>query len=63
MVRKRDLMSYLFKGVTTDLQHARRNSVYSLRWPDVLRYRLAQYWGSYSGNRRCRELSVSLRES
>ena len=62
-VRKRDLLRYLYTGVTTDLQHARRNRVPLHRWPNVWRYRLAQYWGSYSGNRRSRELSARLRES
>lgn len=62
-VRKRDLLRYLLKGVTTDMYHAHRNGVPLRRWPNVWHYRLAQYWGSYNGNRRSRELSASLRES
>lgn len=62
-VRKRDLLRYMFKGVTTDLKHAYISQIPLHRWPGVCRYRLAQYWGSYSGNRRSRELSASLRES
>ncbi len=63
VVRKRDLVRYLTRGVAADLQHARMNRVPLHRWPDVWRYRLAQYWGSYSGNRLSREISASLRES
>ena len=62
-VRKRDLLRYLLKGVATDLHHAHKNRVPLDRWPNVWRYRLAQYWGSFNGNRRSRELSASLRES
>ncbi len=62
-VRKRDLLRYLLKGVTTDLHHARSNRVSLDRWPSVWRYRLAQYWGSYKGNRSNRKLSAMLRES
>jgi glycosyltransferase involved in cell wall biosynthesis len=62
-VRKRDLFRYLLKGVSSDLHHAHRNRLPLRRWPGVWRYRLAQYWGSYSGNRSVRELSASLRES
>jgi rhamnosyltransferase len=62
-VRKRDLLRYLLKSVSADLQHARRNRVPLEQWPSIWRYRLAQYWGSYSGNRHSRELSASLRES
>lgn len=62
-VRKRDLVRYLFKGVFADLYHAHRNQVPLHLWHNVLRYRLAQYWGSYCGNRLSRELSATLRES
>lgn len=62
-VRKRDLLRYLYKGVTTDLAHALSNRIPLHQWPNVWRYRLAQYWGSYIGNRHSRELSASLRES
>jgi rhamnosyltransferase len=62
-VRKRDLLRYLVTAVASDLQNAQRNRVPLQRWPNVWRYRLAQYWGSYTGNRRSRELSASLRES
>ncbi len=62
-VRKRDFFRYLLKGVTTDLHHAYRNRVPLRLWPDIWRYRLAQYWGSYCGNRRSRELSATHRES
>jgi rhamnosyltransferase len=63
IVRKRDLFRYLVKGVTSDLHHARTNCLPLHRWPTVWQYRLAQYWGSYIGNRRSRELSARLRES
>lgn len=62
-MRKRDLLRYLIKGVSTDLQYARSNRVPIHLWPNTLRYRLAQYWGSYNGNRKSREISASLRES
>jgi rhamnosyltransferase len=62
-VRKRDLIRYLFKGVIADLEHAGKDRMPFHYLPDVLRYRLAQYWGSYVGNQRSRELSASLRES
>jgi rhamnosyltransferase len=63
VVRKRDFVRYLTKGVAADLQHALRNRIPLRRWPSVWRYRLAQYWGSYSGNRLSREISANLRES
>lgn len=62
-MRKRDLLRYLIKGVSTDLQYAQSNRVPIHLWPNTLRYRLAQYWGSYNGNRKSREISASLRES
>ena len=62
-VRKRDLVRYFLRGVATDIQHTRKHQVPVHRWPDVWRYRFAQYWGSYSGNRHSREISASLRES
>ena len=63
VVRKRDFLRYLTKGVGKDLQHALRNRLPLQGWPNIWRYRLAQYWGSYSGNRLSREISASLRES
>lgn len=63
VVRKRDLLRYLTRGIAADLQHARWNRVPLHRWAAIWRYRLAQYWGSYSGNRLSREISASLRES
>ncbi len=63
VVRKRDLLRYLSRGVLSDLRNAHRHRVRLHRWPGVFHYRLAQYWGSYSGNRRIREISSSLRES
>jgi len=63
VVRKRDFVRYLTRGVATDLQHALRHRMPLRRWPSVWRYRLAQYWGSYSGNRLSREISANLRES
>lgn len=62
-MRKRDLIRYLIKGVSTDVQYARSNHVPIHLWPNALRYRLAQYWGSYNGNRQSRQISASLRES
>jgi rhamnosyltransferase len=62
-VRKRDLLRYLVTAVASDLQNAQMNRVPLQRWPNAWRYRLAQYWGSYTGNRRSRELSARLRES
>ncbi len=62
-MRKRDLFRYLLKGVGTDLQHARSNRIPLHQWPKVWRYRSAQYWGSYNGNRQSRQISASLRES
>ena len=63
VVRKRDVFRYLSTGVLSDLRNAHRHRVKLNRWPGIWRYRLAQYWGSYSGNRRSREISSSLRES
>lgn len=63
VVRKRDFLRFLFKGVSNDLQHAQKHGVPVQRWPSIWHYRLAQYWGSYCGNRNSRELSASLRES
>ncbi len=63
MVRKRDLLRYLTQGVSADLLQAHKNRVSLHCWPNIWRYRLAQYLGSYIGSRRNREISSSLRES
>ncbi len=62
-VRKRDLLRYVATAVASDFQNAQKNRLPLQLWPNIWRYRLAQYWGSYTGNRRSRELSASLRES
>lgn len=63
LVRKRDFIRYLTKGVLADLNHARLNRISLQYWPGVLRYRFAQYLGSYVGNHLSRRISASLRES
>lgn len=62
-VRKRDIVRYLSKGIATDFFHAISANLPMHKWHGILRYRLAQYLGSYSGNRLSREISTSLRES
>lgn len=62
-VRKRDMVRYLFKGVAADLHAAQTHNVPLSKWPNILHYRLAQYRGSYRGNKRSKQLSAILRES
>ena len=62
-LRKRDFLRYLYKGILTDIHHAVKHRLPIYHWRDIWCYRLAQYWGSYIGNRRTRYLSVLQRES
>lgn len=63
VVRKPDLIRYVLRAVAVDYQHALSKRIPFRQWPGVWRYRLAQYWGSYSGNRLSRKISATLRES
>jgi rhamnosyltransferase len=63
LVRKRDFIRYFTKAVLADLNHARTKHIFLQHLPSVLRYRYAQYLGSYTGNHLSRKISASLRES
>ena len=63
IVRKRDFLRYVVESVTSDLREADKTFVPLSILYAIVRYRLAQYHGSYIGNHQNRMLSKELRES
>lgn len=62
-LRRRDVCRYIFSSVRMDMRSALRHHR-SLRrhWYEILRYRIAQYVGSYAGNHGHRRLSQSSKD-
>lgn len=62
-LRRRDVCRYIFSSVHMDMRSALRHHR-SLRrhWYEILRYRIAQYVGSYAGNHGHRRLSQSSKD-
>lgn len=56
-VRRRDTLRYILSSIRHDLRHARAEGAALRRLPEIARYRLAQYLGSYLGNHEHRRLS------
>jgi glycosyltransferase involved in cell wall biosynthesis len=56
-VRWRDAARYIVSSVWHDLKHARTHGEGARRLPEIMRYRWAQYTGSYRGNHEHRKLS------
>jgi rhamnosyltransferase len=56
-VRRRDTARYIVSSIRHDLRHARADGVAWRRLSEIMRYRVAQYLGSYIGNHEHRKLS------
>lgn len=57
-----DFLRYLTSAVLLDAGVALRERMFFRQAPDILAYRLAQYWGSYRGNHFHRQLSRMRKE-
>lgn len=58
-----DVLRYVASSVWMDWQSARRNHKLLADWWPILRYRLAQYTGSFAGNNDRRRLSRARKDS
>lgn len=56
-VRRRDTLRYIASSIAHDLRHARAERRALALAPEIVRYRVAQYVGSYQGNHQHRLLS------
>jgi rhamnosyltransferase len=56
-MRRRDTARYIFSSILHDLRHARSRGSALQHLPEIVRYRVAQYLGSYAGNHEHRRLS------
>lgn len=56
-VSRRDTLRYIVSSIRHDLQHARAEGSAARRLSEIVRYRTAQYLGSYRGNHEHRKLS------
>lgn len=61
-ISRLDMIRYILTSVWMDLRSARKNHSLRGHWRDILRYRIAQYTGSYAGNHGHRRLSQSRKE-
>lgn len=57
-----DLVRYVISSVAMDMKSAWRHGQLLANWYPILRYRLAQYFGSYAGNNDHRKVSQSRKE-
>lgn len=57
-----DVLRYFAASVALDVRSAARHGLLLQEWNSIFRYRWAQYWGSYKGNREVRNLSQSQKE-
>jgi glycosyltransferase involved in cell wall biosynthesis len=56
-VRRRDTVRYIYSSIRHDLGRALAERAALRRLPEIVRYRVAQYLGSYTGNHEHRRLS------
>lgn len=56
-VGRRDMLRYIVTSILHDLRHARAAGELRRRLAEIVRYRIAQYSGSYGGNHEHRRLS------
>jgi glycosyltransferase involved in cell wall biosynthesis len=56
-VSRRDTVRYIFSSIVHDLGQARREGRMAALTADIVRYRVAQYLGTYRGNHEHRKLS------
>lgn len=61
-VSRMDMIRYIFSSVWLDMRSALRNHNLREHWYNILRYRIAQYTGSYAGNHGHRRLSQRRKE-
>ena len=57
-----DMVRYIVTSILHDLRHARRQGVAASESAGIVRYRVAQYLGSYRGNHEHRRLSKAQKE-
>lgn len=57
-----DTLRYIFSSIAHDWRHARREGQAWSRLVEIVRYRFAQYLGSYRGNHEHRKLSKAQKE-
>ena len=57
-----DFLRYASSSILLDLGAAIQSRELLRRGPEIIMYRIAQYWGSYRGNHRHRKLSRQLKE-
>jgi len=58
-----DFLRYWFSAVSLDLGAAAKNRTALRRTPEILMYRLMQYWGAYRGNHFHRKMSKRRKEA
>ena len=61
-IRRRDLVRYILTSIWVDWRGAWRHGVFMRRAPEIVLYRVRQYWGSFKGNRDHRQLSHAQKE-
>lgn len=57
----KDFLHYLFTAIFNDFVEAKRQGVLLKNIKDIMLFRLMQFWGSYKGNQRHRELSAKAK--
>ena len=57
-----DFFRYFSSGVLFDLSAALEERVTIRKFPEIVMFRLMQYWGTYRGNHDHRKLSRKLKE-
>lgn len=61
-IRRLDVVRYIISSIYMDLRSASRNHSLRRNWYEIVRYRIAQYVGSYLGNNDHRRLSRHRKE-
>jgi glycosyltransferase involved in cell wall biosynthesis len=57
-----DFLRYFFSGVFFDISAAIQEKCLISKLPEIIMFRLMQYWGSYRGNHEHRKLSKKMKE-
>jgi glycosyltransferase involved in cell wall biosynthesis len=57
-----DVLRYVLSSIWMDWQSAAQNRTFARQWYKIIRYRAAQYYGSYIGNNKSRRLSERQKE-
>ena len=56
-----DMFHFIFIGILKDMRLAFMGKVLLKELKSILTFRVMQYYGSYKGNHRCRELSYKTK--